>query len=119
MPYANNTNTGTATPGSVSGGCFNNVLAVNNNARVDPCRNWFTNMNDNVDTVGLGIKRKGLFGGKLDLNGDFLYSFARTLIGVKGGQYVQSPKGTAADGPFYYIPAADMPECNLQARLPA
>lgn len=114
MSYAANSNTGSAKAGSVIGGCVNSVLAVNNTARVDPCRNWFTNMNDNIDTVGLGIKRKGLLSGKLELNGDFLYSFARTLIGVAGGQYVQSPKGTTADGPYFYIPAADLPTVKTQ-----
>jgi hypothetical protein len=114
MSYAANTNTGTATAGSVIGGCYNNVLAMNSTGKTDPCRNWSTNMTDSVDTVGLGLKHKGLFDGKLDIKGDFLYSYARTLIGVTGGQYVQSPTGTAANGPFYYIPASNMPTVKTQ-----
>lgn len=120
MTYGSNAiATSTGTPyspisGSVIGGCYNNVLAINSNAKTDPCRNWFTSMNDNVDTVGLSIKHKGLLNGKLDINGDFVYSFARTLIGVTGGQYVRDPTGTTSDGPYYYIPATNMPTVKTQ-----
>ena len=51
--------------------------------------------------------------GKLNLNGDFLYSFARTLIGVDGGQYVQTP-ASVSGRPYYYISAADMPTVKTQ-----
>jgi len=112
--YANNTNTGTNRAGSVIGGCVNNVLAVNNNAKTDPCRDWLSNMANNINTVGLGLKHKGLFSGKLELNGDFLVSLARTTTDVNGGQYVLSPTGAAANGPFYYIPATSMPDVNSQ-----
>jgi hypothetical protein len=69
---------------------------------------------DNVDTEGLGLKYKGFLDGKLDINGDFLYSFARTLIGVRGGQYVQSPTGTTTNGLFYFIPASNVPTVKTQ-----
>jgi MtrB/PioB family decaheme-associated outer membrane protein len=109
-----NTNVGSILPGTVVGGCVNNVRAMNNTGKTDPCRNWFTDMTDNIDTVGFGVKRKGFLDGKLDVNGDFLYSFARTLIGVTGGQYVQSPTGTPANGPFLFIPAANMPTVKTE-----
>jgi hypothetical protein len=67
-------------------------------------------MNDNVDTVGLGVKHKGFLNGKLDINGDFLYSFARTLIGVTGGRY--QAFGTPSTA--YYTAAADMPTVKTQ-----
>ena len=115
MSYGTNTNaaaTGTNT-NAITSGCVNSVRAMNNTAKTDPCRNWNTNMSDNVDTVGLGVKHKGFLNGKLDLNGDFLYSFARTLIGVAGGQYVQAPTGVTGR-PYSYIPAADMPTVKTQ-----
>jgi MtrB/PioB family decaheme-associated outer membrane protein len=114
MSYGSNTNTGVTTAGSVVGGCVPSVLAMNNTAKTDPCRGWTTDMADDVDTVGLGVKHKGFFDGKLDVNGDFLYSFAKTLIGVAGGQYVQSPLGTATNGPFLYIPASNMPAAKTE-----
>jgi MtrB/PioB family decaheme-associated outer membrane protein len=112
--YGNNSDIGTAAPGSVIGGCFDNVLAVNNNAKIDPCRGWLSNMTDNIDSLGFGLKRKGLFSGKLEINGDFFYSFARTLVDVAGGQYIQSPTGTVADGPYYFIDAAPLPVVKSQ-----
>ncbi|MEI7867410.1 MAG: MtrB/PioB family decaheme-associated outer membrane protein [Candidatus Methylumidiphilus sp.] len=114
MSYGNNANTGITRAGSVIGGCVNNVLAVNNFAKTDPCRDWLSNMGNDINTVGLGLKHKGLFSSKLELNGDFLLSFARTTTDINGGQYVQSPTGTATNGPFYYIPAAGMPDVNTQ-----
>ena len=116
MSYGANSNSSTASIGGVataatlSGGCFSSVQAMNNSAKTDPCRNWFTNMNDNIDTVGLGVKHKGFFGGKLDMNGDFVYSFARTLIGVDGGSYTQLTGQPA----YYYTRAADMPTVKTQ-----
>ncbi len=116
MSYGNNSNSSTASIGGVataatlSGGCVPTVQAMNNSAKTDPCRNWFTNMNDNIDTVGLGVKHKGFFGGKLDMNGDFVYSFARTLIGVDGGSYTQVTGQPA----YYYTRAADMPTVKTQ-----
>ncbi len=94
--------------GSAVGGCYNTALAVNSNAKTDPCLNWNTAMSDNVDTVGLGVKHKGFLNGKLDINGDFLYSFARTLIGVTGGRY------QAFGSSQVYTPAANMPEVKTQ-----
>ena len=111
MSYGANSNT-TGTSAFV-GGCVNSVQAMNNSAKTDPCRNWFTNMNDDVDTVGFGIKHKGFLNGKLNLNGDFLYSFARTLIGVDGGQYVQTP-ASVTGRPYYYLSATDMPTVKTQ-----
>lgn len=113
--YGSNSNTGTTTTGRVSG-CYNSVLAMNNNAKTDPCRNWAANQSDNIDTVGLGLKHSGLFSGKLDLTGDFLYSFARTQMDINGGNYVQSllTGSTSTNGPWYYIPAANMPEVKTQ-----
>lgn len=110
MSYANGSNTGSTTPGSVVGGCYNNIRAMNLNAMTDSCRNWFSNQSDNVDTVGVSFKRKGFLDGKLDINGDFVYSFARTLVAVSGGNYVLPAGGTT----YYYEPAANMPTVKTQ-----
>ncbi len=106
-----NSNTGTSAAGSVVGGCYNNVLAMNNNAKTDPCRDWLSNMGNNINTVGLGVKQKGLLSGKLDLTGDFLLSFARTTTDVSGGNYAAV---TGTSSPYYYIPATNMPVVNTQ-----
>ncbi len=112
--YGSNSNTGSTTAGSVVGGCYNNVLAKNNNAKIDPCLNWLSNMSDNIDTVGMGLKHKGLLSGKLDLTGDFLYSFARTQVDVNGGTYSQVTGANTTNGPYYYTPATNMPEVKTQ-----
>jgi MtrB/PioB family decaheme-associated outer membrane protein len=110
MSYGNNSNTGSTALGSVVGGCVPSIRAMNNTAKIDPCRNWNTGMNDNIDTVGLGAKHKGFLNGKLDINGDFLFSFARTLIDVTGGNYQLPTGGTK----YYYTPAANMPTVKTQ-----
>jgi hypothetical protein len=120
MSYGANSNAGSTTPGSVISSCINplnplnTIQGMNNTARTDPCRSWNTDMSDNVDTVGLGLKHKGFLNGKMDVNGDFLYSFARTMIDVTGGQYVQTP-ATVPGRPYHYIPAANMPTVKTQS----
>ena len=109
-----NSNTGTTAAGSVVGGCVNNVLAKNLNAKIDPCLNWLSNMGNNINTVGLGLKQKGLFSGALDLNGDFLLSFAKTTTDISGGQYSAVTGASTTTGPYYYIPATNMPIVNTQ-----
>jgi hypothetical protein len=118
-----NVTTTTRTPtyssaaGSVIGGCYNNVSAMVSNSKTDPCRNWLSSMGNTINTLGFGLKHKGLFSGKLDLNGDFLFSLAKTTTDVSGGQYGQ-PTGSAAisslSNPYYYMPATSMPIVNSQ-----
>jgi hypothetical protein len=120
MSYGNNSNTGSTTANTVVSTCSNpfnpnnTIRGMNNTAKIDPCRMWNTNMSDNVDTVGFGVKHKGFLNGKLDVNGDFLYSFARTLIGVSGGSYSKTTPATTTAGPYYYNPAVDMPTVKTQ-----
>lgn len=52
--------------------------------KIDPLRNWSVEVSDKVDTLGFGLKHSGLLSGKLELDGDLLYSRARTPIGVTG-----------------------------------
>jgi MtrB/PioB family decaheme-associated outer membrane protein len=133
ISYASNSNTafvGQAGNTLVSGGCFATVQARNNNAKIDPCSNWSTDMRDKVDTFGVGFTWKNLMAGKLDVLGDLVYANARTDIGVSGGSYANNPFALAAPAPalapgvpaILFIPAADMPTATnktLDLRLSA
>jgi MtrB/PioB family decaheme-associated outer membrane protein len=101
----------------VSGGCFPTVLQRNQNAKIDPCLNWSTDMHDKVDTFGAGFRYKNLMGGRLEIIGDLVYTNARTDIGVAGGSYANNPFALAAPAPalgpgvpaVFFIPAANLP----------
>ena len=98
----------------VSGGCFSTVFDKNTNAKIDPCLNWNANERDRVNTLGLGLNWKGLMDRKLDLNGDLVFSWAKTSTGVTGGTYANSPFAVAGapvvTPAAFFIPATDMPE---------
>jgi MtrB/PioB family decaheme-associated outer membrane protein len=100
----------------VSGGCFDNVLARNSNGKIDSCLNWFSDMQDRADTLGLSLLKRGLLARRLDLTADAIYTRARTDIAMSGGSYSNSPYALAgapvlgAGVPaIYFIPAADFP----------
>jgi len=100
----------------VSGGCFNTVLAKNQNAKVDPCLNWKETLDDHTDTVGISLIKKQFLWHRLDLTADATYSRAVTDVDVRGGSYANSPfalagaPALAAGVPaVYYIPAANLP----------
>ncbi|HET9669375.1 MAG TPA: MtrB/PioB family decaheme-associated outer membrane protein [Casimicrobiaceae bacterium] len=133
ISYGSNSNAafvGQAGNSLVQGGCFATVQARNNNAKIDPCLNWSTNMRDKVDTFGVGFAWKNLAAGKVDVLGDLVYADARTDIGVAGGSYANNPFAVAAPAPalppgvpaVLFIPAADMPTAStktLDLRLAA
>jgi MtrB/PioB family decaheme-associated outer membrane protein len=79
---------------------------VNANGKVDPCNNWSTDMHDQIDTLGFAFKQKGLLHDRLELDGNLVFTRARTDIGVTGGMYVTDPFAVVA---AYYIPAAAVP----------
>lgn len=101
----------------VSGGCFTTVTDKNQNAKIDPCLNWSTDMRDKVDTFGLSLNQRGLMAGRLDLLGDLVLTRARTNNDVKGGQYVNNPFAAAAPAPplppgtpaVFFIPGTALP----------
>jgi len=101
----------------VSGGCFSTVTLKNQNAKIDPCLNWSTDMRDKVDTFGAAFNYRGLMGGRLDLLGDLIYTHARTNNDVRGGQYVNNPFAAAAPAPalpagtpaVFFIPGTALP----------
>lgn len=124
--YGSNSNTafvGQAGNTLVSGGCFATVQARNNNAKIDPCLDWSTDMRDRADTFGVSFRRKNLMAGKLEILGDLTYTDARTDIGVMGGSYVNSPFAVAASvgaplpagsAAIYFVPAVGMPTVSTR-----
>ena len=113
----------------VSGGCYATVLDKNRNGKIDPCLNWFTDMRERADTLGLTLARKGLKGGRLNLAGDLVYTWARTDTGVTGGSYANNPFALAGAPVLppgvpavFFIPATDLPTVStrtLELRLRA
>src|SRR5262249_54871764 len=81
--YGSNSNTafvGRTGNTGVAGGCFNTVQGKNNNAKLDPCLNWFANMHDRADTVGFSLTKKAFISRRFDLSGDVLYTRAQTNV---------------------------------------
>jgi hypothetical protein len=117
--YGSNSNTafvGKAGNTSVAGGCFNTVLAKNQNAKIDPCLNWGADMIDRADTVGFSLMKEQFLWRRLDLTGDVVFSRAQTNVNVRGGSYANNPFALAgapvlAPGvpAIFYIPAANLP----------
>lgn len=99
---------------AVANGCYATVQSRNNNAKVDPCLNWSTDMKDRIDTFGIGVKHKGLMSGKLALSGDVIYTKARTDTAASGGNYVTNPYAGVAGNPTsaiaaFFVQGSDMP----------
>jgi MtrB/PioB family decaheme-associated outer membrane protein len=117
--YTANSNTafqGAANYTAVSGSsCYSTLQTRNNNNKLDPCNNWSSNKVDKVDTLGFNLKKKGLLQGKLELDGDLIYSRAASDNNVTGGGYVNNPaavaNGAGAAGSIgaYYISATALP----------
>ena len=86
--------------------CAGSTVAVASYANMwaDPCRQWGMTQADQVNTVGLGFKSKGMMGGKLELSGDLVYSRAKTPISVSGGNYQSNGVVTA------YAAASSLPD---------
>ncbi|MBS0375837.1 MAG: MtrB/PioB family outer membrane beta-barrel protein [Proteobacteria bacterium] len=123
--YAANSNAAAVSGQTVvSGGCFATVQTKNNNAKLDPCLNWSAAMDDKVTTLGAALDRLNLFGSRVDLHVDALYSLAQGHNDVVGGNYVNNPLAAASPAGTtvgaYYIPATSLPLLTtemLQARL--
>jgi hypothetical protein len=111
---------------AISGGCFATIAQRNANNKIDPCLNWYTEMQDKTHVMGLTADRKNLFREKLDLSGQVIVTRASTDYGVTGGNYVNNPlavtgapAGTIA---AYFIPTAPLPtviDNSIQFRLSA
>jgi MtrB/PioB family decaheme-associated outer membrane protein len=97
----------------VSGGCYATIASRNLNNKTDPCNNWSADLHDQIDTLGLAFRYKGMMGGKLQLTGDISVTRAVTDTAFGGGNYVNNPlavtgapAGTVA---AFYIPAVPLP----------
>jgi MtrB/PioB family decaheme-associated outer membrane protein len=100
----------------VAGGCFNTVLAKNENAKIDPCLNWSADMTDRADTIGFSLIRKQFLWHRLDIMGAAVFARAQTNVDVRGGSYANNPFALAgapilADGvpAAIFIPATNLP----------
>jgi MtrB/PioB family decaheme-associated outer membrane protein len=89
---------------------FTTLQQRNNNNKLDPCLNWTADMLDNVDTIGVGLRKMV---GSLDLVGNVTLSRARWDNTVAGGSWANN----ILDGPgaapttiaAFFVPAAPAP----------
>ena len=92
---------------------FTTLLQRNNNNKLDPCLNWFTDRIDKVNSVGVTLMGKEVWDTKLDLNGNFIVTRARSDNNVTGGNWANNlligpgsaPTTTAA----FFIGATALP----------
>lgn len=87
------------------------------NAKIDPCLAWSTDVRDKTDTLGLSVTNKGLMAGKLTLAGDIGYTKAVTSQNFSsGGNYITTLltaanfPGSATTWTRTWVPAAPMPD---------
>ena len=116
--YTANSNASTITNGqaavtSLSGNSCDSYTTLqqrNNNNKLDPCLNWFANMLDRANTLGLGMSKKAE---NLELTGNFSLTRARWDNNVIGGNWANNLlDGTAAPPATiiaYFIAATPLP----------
>jgi MtrB/PioB family decaheme-associated outer membrane protein len=106
---------------SGNSGCdtYTTLQQRNNNNKVDPCLNWFTDMSDKVNTLGFGLSAKNLMSPRLDLTANFILSQAKSDNNVTGGNWVNNPyalPGAASTTvATYFIPAAPLPTVSTDS----
>jgi hypothetical protein len=124
------TNAGTATAGgtaantntdSMIGGCYADIVARAQSAKIDPCNQWGTSIHDQNNTLGFNLLTKGLLTPKLDLGGDLLFTWAKTSQDFTGVIAVTSPLTTTNSGlsgatawTTAYIPMQALPDVNTR-----
>jgi len=117
-PTGGSLNTGVA--GSVIGGCYDNVIAKSNNAKIDACNAWSTKIKDRNDTIGINLSTKGLFSSKLDLGGDVVYTWANTSQKFSGVQAVNTLftnanfGGSATTWTTAFVDMQDLPDVKTE-----
>jgi MtrB/PioB family decaheme-associated outer membrane protein len=72
---------------------------------------WQADHRDDIDSLGLGVKKKGLMGGKLEIGADLLYTRANSPVGINANQ---ANTGTGA-----YSPLPDILSQSDQIKLNA
>jgi len=110
---AANVNGATQLAGSSSCNNYTTLLQRNLNNKIDPCLNWFSDMQNDVDVLGLSLAKNGLLSGKLSLTGNLVFSWAQTNVDINGGNYANNP-ALAAGSPAsstaaFFIPATKLP----------
>jgi hypothetical protein len=73
----------------------------------DPCRQWSETQSDRVHTFGIGFKALEVGSPRFSLNGNLVYSQARTPISVNGGTYYSNGLPVMNN---IYIPAQNLPD---------
>jgi hypothetical protein len=92
-----NTNPATIPANNLLSGspCYATVSAQNGNAKNDPCNQWSATMRDKANTLGFGISRKKLLGGKFDVSANLVFTQGQSDIEAIGGIYVANPLAAA------------------------
>jgi hypothetical protein len=83
----------------------------NNNGKLDPCLNWFTNRTDKVSTVGFGLRGRT---GKLDVAANLVSSRSDSDIAVDGGNWANNllalPGAPSTTVAAFFISATGLPK---------
>jgi MtrB/PioB family decaheme-associated outer membrane protein len=119
--YTANNNTATITGGQAGAvglagnGCdsYTTLQQRNNNNKLDPCLNWFTNRIDKVNSVGVTLVGKGVWDSPVDLTGNLILTRARSDNNVTGGNWANNllngPGGAPTTIAAYFIAATALP----------
>jgi MtrB/PioB family decaheme-associated outer membrane protein len=119
--YTANSNVATIT-GSQAGaiglsgnGCdgYTTLQQRNNNNKLDPCLNWFTDRLDKVHSVGATMLAKGVMDTPLDLTASVIVSRARSDNNVTGGNWANNllngPGAAPTTIAAFFIAATPLP----------
>jgi hypothetical protein len=85
----------------------------NNNNKLDPCLNWFTDRLDKTHSYGFGLLWKGVADTPLDLSGNVIMTHVRSNNDVTGGNWANNPVNGPGGPPTtiaaFFIPATSLP----------
>ena len=92
---------------------YTTLLQRNNNNKLDPCLNWFTDRADKVNSVGVTMVARALMDKPLDVTGNFIMSRARSDNNVTGGNWANNllvgPGAAPTTIAAYFIAATPLP----------
>lgn len=92
---------------------YTTLLQRNNNNKLDPCLNWFTDRVDTANTVGLSLAGRNVWDTKLDLTGNLIMSRARSDNAVTGGNWANNlligPGAVPTTVAAFFVPATALP----------
>ncbi len=92
-----NTNPATVPANNLLSGspCYATVSAQNGDAKNDPCNKWSATMRDKANTLGFGLTKRKMLGGKFDLSANLVFTQGQSDIEAIGGIYVANPLAAA------------------------